>query len=73
MKNRRRVDTCLNCKHCQMIDHWDYQEYNCLHESEPRPYKSEEYTEKEYEAELAWRDNHGVDGDMICDAWEKMK
>jgi len=45
MKNKRIVDSCLNCRHCQILDHWDYHEYNCLHNAEPRPYKSEEYTE----------------------------
>ena len=73
MKNPRRIDSCLNCRHCETIDQWDWQEHNCLHDAEPMPYVSEEITDDELQAIWEWRENHGVDFGMICDAWEKMK
>jgi len=73
MKNRRTVDSCLNCKHCQILDGFDYNDYTCLHNAKPKPYKSEHITAEEYESDFCWRMEHGTDIVSICDAWEKRK
>jgi hypothetical protein len=64
MRNPRRIDSCLNCKHCETVAQWDWAEYNCLHEAPPKPILS---------ADRKWREAHGVDPSMICEAWENMK
>jgi hypothetical protein len=73
MKNLRTVDSCLNCKHCETVDHWDWTEHNCIKDSEPRPHISEEITAQEYEANREWRAKYGVDACWICDDWEEMQ